>query len=254
MSDALRVGRIQKNFGALQVASDISLSLPVGARTALIGPNGAGKTTFVNIVTGALAPSSGTIRYFGQDITAASQAERARAGLLRTFQITRVFKTLTVADNVRLAVVQQRGRQRSAWRSADRDEIGEAKVASTLALLQLQHIADRRVDRLAYGERRLVEIALALAGAPKVLLLDEPAAGVPKGESDTIMRAVESLPPDLSILLVEHDMGLVFLFAKQIVVLAAGAMLTTGSPGPISRAPLARARYSGAPHAPRFAY
>lgn len=251
MTHALRLDGIQKNFGALQVASDISLSLPVGARTALIGPNGAGKTTFVNIVTGALAPSSGTIRYFGQDITAASQAERARAGLLRTFQITRVFKTLTVADNVRLAVVQQRGQQRSAWRSADRDEIGEAKVASTLALLQLQHIADRRVDRLAYGERRLVEIALALAGEPKVLLLDEPAAGVPKGESDTIMRAVESLPPDLAILLVEHDMDLVFRFAREIVVLVAGAILTSGAPDQISRDPRVRDIYFGHRHARR---
>jgi branched-chain amino acid transport system ATP-binding protein len=251
MTHALRLDGIQKNFGALQVASDISLSLPVGARTALIGPNGAGKTTFVNIVTGALAPSSGTIRYFGQDITAASQAERARAGLLRTFQITRVFKTLTVADNVRLAVVQQRGQQRSAWRSADRDEIGEAKVASTLALLQLQHIADRRVDRLAYGERRLVEIALALAGEPKVLLLDEPAAGVPKGESETIMRAVESLPSDLAILLVEHDMDLVFRFAREIVVLVAGAILTTGSPDQISRDPRVRDIYFGHRHARR---
>ncbi len=249
MSDGLRLDGIQKNFGAVQVASNISLSLPVGARTALIGPNGAGKTTFVNMVTGALAPSSGTIRYFGQDITAASQAERARAGLLRTFQITRVFKTLTVADNVRLAVVQQRGRQRSAWRSADRDEIGEAKVASTLALLQLQHIADRRVDRLAYGERRLVEIALALSGEPKVLLLDEPAAGVPKGESDTIMRAIESLPSDLAILLVEHDMDLVFRFARQIVVLVAGAILTTGSPDEISRDSRVRDIYFGHRHA-----
>jgi ABC-type branched-subunit amino acid transport system ATPase component len=161
----------------------------------------------------------------------------------------RVFKTLTVADNVRLAVVQQRGRQRSAWRSADRDEIGEAKVASTLALLQLQHIADRRVDRLAYGERRLVEIALALAGEPKVLLLDEPAAGVPKGESDTIMRAVESLPSDLAILLVEHDMDLVFRFARQIVVLVAGAILTTGSPDEISRDSRVRDIYFGHRHA-----
>lgn len=249
MTDALRLDGIQKNFGALQVASDISLSLPVGARTALIGPNGAGKTTFVNMVTGALSPSSGTIRYFGRDITAASQAERARAGLLRTFQIIRVFKMLTVADNVRLAVVQQRGRQRSAWRSADRDEIGEAKVASALALLQLQHIADRRVDRLAYGERRLVEIALALAGEPKVLLLDEPAAGVPKGESDTIMRAVESLPQDLAILLVEHDMDLVFRFAREIVVLVAGAILTTGAPDQIARDSRVRDIYFGHRHA-----
>jgi branched-chain amino acid transport system ATP-binding protein len=249
MTDALHLDGICKNFGALQVASNISLSLPKGTRTALIGPNGAGKTTFISMVTGALSPSSGTINYFGQDITRSSQAERARAGLLRTFQITRVFRTLTVADNIRLAVVQQQGRQRNLWRSADRDEAGEAKVEATLKALQLQHIANRRVDRLAYGERRLVELALALAGEPKVLLLDEPAAGVPKGESETIMRAVENLPLDLAILLVEHDMDLVFRFAKTIVVLVAGAILTTGSPDEISRDPRVRDIYFGHHHA-----
>lgn len=249
MTDALQLDGICKNFGALQVASNISLSLPKGARTALIGPNGAGKTTFINMVTGALPPTSGTIKYFGEDITTTSQAERARAGLLRTFQITRVFKTLTVADNVRLAVVQQQGRQRSLWCSADRDEAGEARVEATLNALQLRHIANRKVDRLAYGERRLVEIALALAGAPKVLLLDEPAAGVPKGESETIMRVVESLPPELAVLLVEHDMDLVFRFAKAIVVLVAGSILTTGSPDEISRDPRVRDIYFGHRHA-----
>lgn len=248
MSEALRLKGLCKNFGALQVASDISLSLDVGARTALIGPNGAGKTTFINLVTGALAPSSGTISYFGRDITAAPQAERARAGLLRTFQITRVFKSLTVADNVRLAVAQQGGRQRSMWRSADNDEVAEAHVASTLASLQLRHVADRRVDRLAYGERRLVEIALALAGRPKVLLLDEPAAGVPKGESETIMRVVEMLPTDLTILLVEHDMDLVFRFAREIVVLVAGVVLTTGTPEEISNDARVRDIYFGHRH------
>lgn len=249
MSEALRLDGLSKRFGALQVASDISLSLEVGARAALIGPNGAGKTTFINLVTGALAPSGGKISYFGRDITAASQAERARAGLLRTFQITRVFKTMTVADNVRLAVVQQQGRQRSMWRPVDRNDVAEARVVATLASLHLQHVADRRVDRLAYGERRLVEIALALAGQPKVLLLDEPAAGVPKGESETIMRVVENLPADLTILLVEHDMDLVFRFAREIIVLVAGAILTTGSPDEISTDSRVRDIYFGHRHA-----
>lgn len=248
MSEALRLEGLSKNFGALHVASDISLSLEVGARTALIGPNGAGKTTFINLVSGALAPSGGTIKYFGQDVTRASQAERARAGLLRTFQITRVFKTLTVADNVRLAVAQQQGRQRSMWRPVDQNEVAEARVDATLGSLHLRDIADRRVDRLAYGERRLVEIALAIAGQPKVLLLDEPAAGVPKGESETIMRAVENLPADLTILLVEHDMDLVFRFASEIVVLVAGAILTTGSPDEISKNPRVRDIYFGNRH------
>jgi len=229
MADALVIKNLNRSFGALTVASDISFSLPAGARTALIGPNGAGKTTLINLVTGALKPSAGRIEYFGKDITAASQAERARAGLLRTFQVTRVFKPLTVADNVRLAVVQRRAVAMNMLFDLRRSNHFNQEVFEILAMLGLEDSAERTVDSLAYGERRLVELALALAGRPKVLLLDEPAAGVPKGESSIIMQAIERLPQDIAILFIEHDMDLVFRFARNIIVLVAGSILVSGT-------------------------
>jgi branched-chain amino acid transport system ATP-binding protein len=245
MADALAIRNLNRRFGALTVASDISFSLPVGARTALIGPNGAGKTTLINLVTGALKPSAGRIEYFGRDITAASQAERARSGLLRTFQVTRIFKPLTVADNVRLAVVQRRGVAMNMLLDLRRSSDFNQEVLEILAMLGLEDFAKRPVDSLAYGERRLVELALALAGRPKVLLLDEPAAGVPKGESSIIMRAIERLPSVLAILFIEHDMDLVFRFAQDIIVMVAGSILVTGTPQEIADNQQVREIYFG---------
>ncbi len=245
MADALAIRSLNRRFGALTVASDISFSLPVGARTALIGPNGAGKTTLINLVTGSLKPSAGRIEYFGRDVTAASQAERARSGLLRTFQVTRIFKPLTVADNVRLAVVQRRGVAMNMRVNVRRSSDFNQEVFEILAILGLEGSAERTVDSLAYGERRLVELALALAGRPKVLLLDEPAAGVPRSESSIIMRAIERLPSDLAILFIEHDMDLVFRFAQNIIVLVAGSILVTGSPQEIADNQQVREIYFG---------
>jgi branched-chain amino acid transport system ATP-binding protein len=216
MSDALTITGLCKNFGALAVS------------------NGAGKTTLINMITGALDPSSGRISYFGRDITAVSQAERARNGLLRTFQVTRVFRPLTVADNIRLAVIQQQGIAMRFFLDVAREPGINARVEEALAMLDLEPLADRRIEELAYGERRLVEMALALAGRPRVLLLDEPAAGVPKSESSIIMRAIGRLPTDLAILFIEHDMDLVFRFAEEIVVLVAGEIMTVGTPAQIS--------------------
>jgi branched-chain amino acid transport system ATP-binding protein len=237
MADALAIRNLNRRFGALTVASDISFSLPVGARTALIGPNGAGKTTLINLVTGALKPSAGRIEYFGRDITAASQAERARSGLLRTFQVTRIFKPLTVADNVRLAVVQRRGVAMNMLLDLRRSSDFNQEVLEILAMLGLEDFAKRPVDSLAYGERRLVELALAL--------LDEPAAGVPKGESSIIMRAIERLPSVLAILFIEHDMDLVFRFAQDIIVMVAGSILVTGTPQEIADNQQVREIYFG---------
>jgi branched-chain amino acid transport system ATP-binding protein len=248
MVDALAISNLCRNFGALTVSSNISLTLPVGARTALIGPNGAGKTTLINMVTGALNPSSGRISYFGQDITSMPQAQRARAGLLRTFQVTRVFKPLTVVDNVRLAVIQQRGIAMSFFRDVSRAAEVNEQVFETLALLDLIKLANRPVESLAYGERRLVELALALAGKPRVLLLDEPAAGVPKSESSVIMKAIARLPAELAILFIEHDMDLVFRFAREIVVLVGGEILTTGTPKQVSEDLRVKEIYFGQRH------
>jgi branched-chain amino acid transport system ATP-binding protein len=248
MSDALAITGLCKNFGALAVSSNISLTLKVGARTALIGPNGAGKTTLINMITGALDPSSGSIAYFGKDITKVPQAQRARDGLLRTFQVTRVFRPLTVADNIRLAVIQQRGFAMRFFLDVARDPDINQQVGEALAMLELEPLADRRIEELAYGERRLVELALALAGKPKVLLLDEPAAGVPKSESSIIMRAITRLPADLAILFIEHDMDLVFRFASEIVVLVAGEIMMVGTPAEVSADERVKEIYFGKRH------
>lgn len=230
MGEALRIENLSRSFGALKVTSDVSFSLERGARVALIGPNGAGKTTLVNLITGALSPSAGRVLLDDADITALSQAARVHAGLMRTFQVTRLFTELSVEDNVRMAVLQ---RQRNSMRLFARlnalPSLDE-EVESALALLQLQDRRLRRIRDLAYGEQRLVEIALAVALRPKVLLLDEPAAGVPQSESSVVMQAIAELPKDMAILFIEHDMDLVFRFAQRILVLVSGALLMDAAP------------------------
>jgi len=233
-SARLEARGLKKAFGGLVVTNDVSIALPSGARAALIGPNGAGKTTLVNLLSGALRPSAGSVFLGGRDVTAESQASRARSGLVRTFQISRLFKELSVADNIRVAVAQRLGLSlRFLLRGHQREQAHhETEVA--LSALGLIRICDRPVGQLALGEQRLVEIAIALAMKPQVLLLDEPAAGLPQGESGRIFDAIEQLPEDLAILLIEHDMDLVFRFARHIVVLALGALLVEGTPAEIA--------------------
>jgi ABC-type branched-subunit amino acid transport system ATPase component len=214
----------------LAVTRDVTLSLADGARTALIGPNGAGKTTLINLLIGALRPDSGDILMGDRSIVKLPQYARVRSGIVRTFQISRLFKELTVAENVEIAVLQRLRSATQWWPSRTRTAHVQDEVAETMGLLGLRPNARRVVGTLALGEQRLVEIALALAMKPRVLLLDEPAAGVPQGEGGRIMDAVASLPKDLSVLLIEHDMDLVFRFASHIIVLAAGAVLAEGSP------------------------
>jgi len=230
----LRAEGLRLSFGGLRVTHDVSLSLASGARTALIGPNGAGKTTLVNLLSGALKPHAGTVTLEGRPVTGLSQAARVRSGLVRTFQISRLFKELSVADNVRTAVLHHHGLSACFFmRRAQTDMVLEETHAA-LAALGLEGSAHRIVGTMALGEQRLVEIALALAMKPRVLLLDEPAAGVPQSESGRIFDAIDRLPADLAILLIEHDMDLVFRFANHIVVLAAGAVLVEGAPGEIA--------------------
>jgi branched-chain amino acid transport system ATP-binding protein len=221
------------SFGGLVVASDISLSLAPGARTALIGPNGAGKTTLVNMISGALRPSSGEIRLDGESMTVLREMERVRAGVVRTYQTSRLFKELTVGDNLRIAVLQRHRQHRALFWGSRRDAV-EAEVDDQLSSLQIRNLATRTVTTLSLGEQRLVEIGLALALRPRVLLLDEPAAGVPQGESDVIFDAVGQLPSDLAILLIEHDMDIVFRFASRIAMLVSGKILTIGTPSEIA--------------------
>lgn len=234
MTVALETRNLSKNFGALQVARNVTLSFEQGARTALIGPNGAGKTTLVNLMTGALAPTAGEVVLNGTDVSRHGEADRARLGLVRTFQITRLFRPLSVEDNIRIAVLHRMGLQSRAFLPAARQADVDREVHHTLTTVKLGDRARSTVSNLAYGEQRLVELALALALKPKVLLLDEPAAGVPQSESHIIMSAIESLPAQLAVIFIEHDMSLVFRFASRIVVLVAGAVLVDGTPAEIA--------------------
>ena len=233
-ASALETQKLCKSFGALTVADNIGFRLEPGARHALIGPNGAGKTTFVNMLTGAIAPSSGRILLGGEDVTKVNQAARVRRGLGRTFQITTLFRKLPVLDNVALAIAERDGVARRVWKpaSAHREIIDEA-----LALLSTLHLVDDariNVEDLPYGRQRLVEIAIALGLKPKVLLLDEPAAGVPSQDSGRILDVLAALPADIAILIIEHDMDLVFRFARRITVLVQGQILVEGKPEEIA--------------------
>lgn len=221
-------------FGGLTVTQDVSISLPAGARTALIGPNGAGKTTLVNLLSGSIQPKSGTVMLDGTPVTSLRQDARVRAGLVRTYQISRLFKDLTVLDNVRCAVLHRRHISRKIFQQRSEAESVASEARDALRALGIERMEQRPVGALALGEQRLVEIALALAMKPRVLLLDEPAAGVPQTESARIFDAIDELPADLAVLLIEHDMDLVFRFASHIVVLAAGAILVEGSPQEIA--------------------
>ncbi|MGB8619606.1 MAG: ABC transporter ATP-binding protein, partial [Pseudolabrys sp.] len=223
---ALQVEKLNRTFGALPVTRDVDLTLERGARCALIGPNGAGKTTLVNLITGVLKPHSGRVLLNGEDITASSQADRARRGLARTFQINQLFRGLTVLENLCMTVGERDGHCNNLWRSSGskREVIDEA--IGYLDSLRLTDDALKLVRELPYGRQRLVEIAIALAQKPRVLLLDEPAAGVPSSESHLILDVVAALDPDIAVLIIEHDMDVVFRFAKEITVLVQGAVFT----------------------------
>ena len=242
---SLETRKLCKSFGALTVADNIDFRLEPGARHALIGPNGAGKTTFVNMLTGRLAPSSGEIWLAGEEVTRTPQSARVRRGLGRTYQITTLFRNLPVLDNVALGIAERDGTAMRMWRpaSAHRETIEEAR--NLLAALDLADDAATRVADLPYGKQRLVEIAIALGLRPKVLLLDEPAAGVPSHEAEKILTVLETLPSDIAILIIEHDMDLVFRFAKRITVLVQGTVLVEGSPAEIARDPRVHQVYLG---------
>jgi ABC-type branched-subunit amino acid transport system ATPase component len=245
---ALWTHGLNKSFGSLVVARDIQLALPQGARHALIGPNGAGKTTLINLITGMLRPDSGRIHLGPEDITALKPHQRVKRGLVRTFQINTLFPQLTALEAVVLAVSERRGFARNFWRglTAFPDVVDEAHAI--LKSLSLGEDATRLTRELAYGQQRLLEIALALATRPSVLLLDEPAAGVPRDESADLFSAIAALPADITVLFIEHDMNLVFRFATRIIVMVAGGILVEGTPREISADPRVREVYLGGSH------
>ena len=242
---ALEVQGLNRSFGALPVTRDVNLTLQRGARRALIGPNGAGKTTLVNLITGALKPDSGRVLLNGQDITASSQTDRARRGLARTFQINQLFRGLTVLENICMTIGERDGNCNNMWRSAGAKRAVIDEALDHLESLRLVDESLRLVRELPYGRQRLVEIAIALAQKPRVLLLDEPAAGVPSSESHLILDVVDRLDPDIAILIIEHDMDVVYRFAKEITVLVQGAVLVEGAPDAIMNNEQVRAVYLG---------
>jgi ABC-type branched-subunit amino acid transport system ATPase component len=245
MTPALQTRGLHKRFGALAVANDIDFRLDPGARHALIGPNGAGKTTFIDLITGRLTPSAGRVLLGDQDVTTLSQAERVRRGLGRTFQINTLFRGLSVLENVSLAIAERTGAGAEMFRGAS---LRRGVLEQAYALLERLRIAEDaliRVQELPYGKQRLVEIAIALALAPTVLLLDEPAAGVPSAESATIIEMVEQLPQEIAVLIIEHDMELVFRFARRITVLVQGRILVEGAPAEIAADARVREVYLG---------
>ncbi len=241
----LRTENLVRRFGGLVATNDVSLSLAPGARHALIGPNGAGKTTFINLLTGVNRPSSGRIFLDGEDVTGETPHARVRRGLARTFQINQLFAELTPLEAVALAIGERDGRGWEMWRTVagNRQVVDEA--AELLARFRLADAMDTRTSELAYGRQRMLEIALALATRPSVLLLDEPAAGVPEDERHGILEIVRGLPASVTVLLIEHDMDLVFSFADRISVLVAGGLLTEGTVAEVSADPRVRSAYLG---------
>jgi ABC-type branched-subunit amino acid transport system ATPase component len=242
---ALETRGLAKRFGGLVATSDVTFTLERGARHALIGPNGAGKTTFVNLLTGVLPPSAGQVLLAGEEITGLRPEARVRRGLVRTFQINQLFADLTPLETLAVAVVE-RLRLGADWRRRlGAVEAVAREVDAVAGRFGLSDVLDVRTDTLPYGKQRLLEIAVAFACAPQVLLLDEPAAGVPEAERRDILDAIAALPADVSVLLIEHDMDLVFSFARRISVLVDGALLVEGEPDAIARDPRVRAVYLG---------
>jgi ABC-type branched-subunit amino acid transport system ATPase component len=243
---ALETRGLVKRYGGLVVTNDVSLSLRRGARHALIGPNGAGKTTLVGLLSGTIAPNAGTVSLFGRDVTRAAPAARTKLGLVRTFQITSLFPGLTVLENLYLAVNERRGESLNLWRTAIGRTQTLAEAERILGEFRLTAFANKRVSLLAYGQRRLVEIAIAIALEPKVLLLDEPAAGIPSGETRLLLDALDRLSPDIAILMIEHDMSLVRQFAKDATLLVQGAVAAAGTVNEVLNSNIVKEVYLGA--------
>jgi ABC-type branched-subunit amino acid transport system ATPase component len=241
----LSTKNLNKSFGSLVVAQDIALELPQGVRYALIGPNGAGKTTLINLLTGMLRPDSGQIFLGGSEITTLKPEARVRHGLARTFQINALFPQLSALESVTLAVLERERHAHNWWRRLASFTPAIDEAYAILASLRLGNVAHRATRELAYGQQRLLEIALALATRPRVLLLDEPAAGVPKDESAELFAVIAGLSRELTVLFIEHDMDVVFRFASRIIVMVGGRILVEGTPDEVGRDARVREVYLG---------
>jgi branched-chain amino acid transport system ATP-binding protein len=241
---ALETRALVKRFGGIVATDDVSFRLEPGARHALIGPNGAGKTTFVNLLTGVLTPSGGSIVLAGEEVTRLRSDQRVRRGLARTFQINQLFADMTPLEALALAVSERRGEGSAWWRRIGGEAL-TSEVAEIAERFRLADVLGERTGSLAYGKQRLLEIALAFAAQPRVLLLDEPAAGVPQAERQELVATIAALPREVSVLLIEHDMDLIFAYADRISVLVNGALLTEGPAEAVAKDERVRAVYLG---------
>lgn len=245
MASALSTENLRRSFGAFEAVAGVSLDVAAGARHALIGPNGAGKTTLIDLIAGTLRPDAGEVSLGAERITGLPPHARVKRGLARTFQINNLFPGLTVLESVVLAMCERRGRGADFVRPVSSQRAALDEAGALLAQLGLSGAAGHPTRQLPYGQQRLLEIALALATKPRVLLLDEPAAGIPSGETQLLLQTIQDLPPDLTILLIEHDMSLVFRFAQRISVMVNGRILTEGAPAEVAADPRVREVYLG---------
>jgi len=236
---------LEKRFGGLLAAQSVNLAVEKGARHALIGPNGAGKTTLINLLTGVLRPSDGRIMLEGRDITDALPHRRVRLGMARTFQINQLFLDLTPLESIGLVISERLGTGADWWRLVGSKSAVTDEIAEIVERFRLTDVMHDRTAILPYGKQRLLEIALAFACRPRVLLLDEPAAGVPEAERHELLATIEALPAEVTVLLIEHDMDLVFSFADRISVLVNGALFVEGAPEEVARDARVKAVYLG---------
>jgi branched-chain amino acid transport system ATP-binding protein len=242
---AIETRGLTVRFGNFVAVDGVDLTIKAGARHALIGPNGAGKSTLVHALTGSITPSAGVVKVNGADFTRLPERKRVNGGLARTYQISQLFAGLSARDNVALAIFEREGKTRSIWSRAAKDRAVMDEADEHLAFVNLRDAAQTPVRVLPYGSQRLVEIAVALATRPRVLVLDEPAAGVPTALSEPIFERIAALPKDITLIFIEHDMKLVFRFAERISVLVGGRILTEGTPAEISADPGVREVYLG---------
>ena len=242
---ALATYQLNKRFGGVAATQDVSLRIEEGARHALIGPNGAGKTTLINLLTGVLEPSGGRIELQGKNITTRAPHQRVRRGLVRTFQINQLFAQLSPLESVTLAASESHRLGARAWQRLGKNAVVRDEAADILERFRLADVMTRPTAELPYGKRRLLEVAIAIACRPRVLLLDEPVAGVPEGERAEILDSLAALPADVTVLLIEHDMDLVFSFASRISVMVGGALFAEGTRAEIAADLRVRAVYLG---------
>ncbi|RZS85181.1 ABC transporter ATP-binding protein [Pigmentiphaga kullae] len=242
---ALRTRKLTKRFGGFTAVNGVTLDIAPGSRQALIGPNGAGKTTLINLLTGILRPTEGRISLDEDDITQLPANQRVHRGLVRTFQINTLFPRLTPLQAASLAIAEREALGKVWWRTLRSCSWVADEAHALLAQFNLAQYAHVDTAELPYGKQRLLEIVLALAAKPRILLLDEPAAGVPEDESGELFEVIAGLPREMTVLFIEHDMDLVFRFAQRISVLVAGAVLVEGTPAEIAADPQVRAAYLG---------